>query len=212
MAVRESASTPEEPSVSEGADAAVVGSFLAGAFHDERWRECSVELLAGGYSNLTYVVRSAAGEVTLRRPPLGHVLPTAHDMAREYRVMTALGATAVPVPRTLLLAEADSALGFQCLVMERVAGHICRTALPDGYADTPADRHAIGLAVVDVMADLHLVHPDRRGLGDFGRPDGFMERQLRRWGKQWESSKSRDIPAVDRMLADLAATRPPSAQ
>lgn len=210
--MRESASPPEAAPVSGGADRAVVGPFLAGAFHDERWRECTVALLAGGFSNLTYLVRSVAGEVILRRPPLGHVLPTAHDMAREYRVITALGPTAVPVPRTLLLAEADSALGIQCLVMERVAGHICRTALPAGYADTPAERHAIGLAVVDVMADLHLVDPGRLGLGDFGRPDGFMERQLRRWGKQWEASKSHEIPAVDRLLADLGATRPPSAQ
>ena len=75
----------------------------------------------------------------------------------------------------------------------------------------PEDRHAIGIAVVDVMADLHLVDPDRVGLGDFGRPEGFMERQLRRWGKQWEASKSREIPGVDRLLTDLAATRPPSA-
>jgi aminoglycoside phosphotransferase (APT) family kinase protein len=212
MSVRQSALTPEAQPINDGADPAVVGPFLAGAFHDERWRTCSIALLAGGYSNLTYAVRSPAGEVILRRPPLGHVLPTAHDMAREYRVMTALGPTAVPVPRTLLLAEADSALGFQCLVMERVAGHICRTALPAGYADAPADRHAIGVEVVDVMADLHLVDVDSVGLGDFGRPDGFMERQLRRWGKQWEASKSLEVPALDRLLADLAAARPPSAQ
>jgi aminoglycoside phosphotransferase (APT) family kinase protein len=189
-----------------------VGPFLARAFHDERWRESSVALLAGGYSNLTYVVRCAAGEVVLRRPPLGHVLPTAHDMAREYRVMTALGATAVPVPRTLLLAGGDSALGFQSLVMERVGGHICRRALPPGYADTPDARHAIGLALVDVLADLHLVDAEGAGLGDFGRPEGFMERQLRRWGKQWQASKSREIPVLDRLLADLAATRPATAR
>jgi aminoglycoside phosphotransferase (APT) family kinase protein len=210
--VRESPTTPAASLLNDGADPAVVGPFLAAAFHDDRWRECSVALLAGGYSNLTYVVRSTAGDVILRRPPLGHVLPTAHDMAREYRVMTALGPTAVPVPRTLLLAEADSALGFQGLIMERVAGHICRTALPAGYADASADRHAIGLAVVDVMADLHLVDADSVGLGDFGRSDGFMERQLHRWGKQWEASKSREIPTLDRLLADLAAARPPSAQ
>jgi aminoglycoside phosphotransferase (APT) family kinase protein len=211
MTVREPAGTPEAPPVGNGADAAVVGPFLAAAFYDERWRECSIELLAGGYSNLTYVVRSTAGEVILRRPPLGHVLPTAHDVAREYRVMTALGPSAVPVPRTLLLAEADSALGFQCLVMERVAGHVCRVALPDGYADMPEDRHAIGIAVVDVLADLHQVEPDSVGLGAFGRPEGFMERQLRRWGRQWEASKSRDVPEVDRLLTDLTATQPPSA-
>jgi aminoglycoside phosphotransferase (APT) family kinase protein len=210
--VTQPTSTPQPPgAIPEGADSALVGPVLAEAFFDERWRDCAIALLSGGYSNLTYVVRSPAGEVILRRPPLGHVLPTAHDMGREHRVITALAPTAVPVPRTLLLTEAASPLGFQCLVMERVAGHICRTSLPAGYADTPERRYAIGLGLVDVMADLHLVSYERVGLGDFGRPDGFMERQLRRWRTQWDASKSREIPALDQLHADLDASRPRSA-
>ena len=196
------------PSAAQSADPARVGSALAESLHDARWQECSLGLLAGGYSNLTYLVRSEAGEVVLRRPPLGHVLPTAHDMAREHRVMTALARTSVPVPRTLLLASGESALGFPALVMERVVGHICRETLPPGYAETPEDRRVIGLALVDVLAELHLVDFEAVGLGSFGRPNGFMQRQLRRWGQQWDASKTREVPALDRLRAKLEASRP----
>jgi aminoglycoside phosphotransferase (APT) family kinase protein len=199
---------PERAPAADGAEPALVGPFLAEAFYDRRWRDCSITLLGGGFSNLTYVVRSPAGEVILRRPPLGHILPTAHNMAREYRIMTALGPTPVPVPRTLLLAEADSALGFQCLVMERVPGHVARDALPAGYAEMPEHRRAIMLAVVDVLADLHLVDYAKAGLDDFGRASGFMERQLRRWGEQWERSESRGLPELDELRSRLEATQP----
>ena len=92
-------------------------------------------LVSGGKSNLTYRVASDAGEVILRRPPLGHILPTAHDMVREYTVLAALDGTTVPVPRALYLGDADGPLGTPFYVMERVLGHICRNALPPGYAD-----------------------------------------------------------------------------
>ena len=103
------------------------------------WR-CDVALISGGKSNLTYRVASDAGEVVLRRPPLGHVLPTAHDMVREHRVLRALEGTAVPVPRVLHLGDADGPLGAPFYVMERVLGHVCRNALPPGYADAPEQR------------------------------------------------------------------------
>ncbi len=196
-----------EPIV-EGAEPAVVGPMLAEAMHDPRWSDCDVALISGGKSNLTYRVRSDAGEVILRRPPLGHILPTAHDMGREYRVVSALRGTAVPVPRTMLLGTADSALRTPFYVMERVVGHICRDQLPAGYADTPADRAAIGTGLIDVLATLHTIDPDDVGLGDFGRPQGFMERQLRRWSEQWQRSKDEDLPALDVLLDDLAATLP----
>src|SRR6266566_3918183 len=107
-----------------GAEPQIVGPHLAEVLHDRRWRECSVALISGGKSNLTYRVACDAGEVVLRRPPLGHVLPTAHDMAREYRVQSALGPTPVPVPRTLYLAGADGVLGAPFYLMERVVGHV----------------------------------------------------------------------------------------
>jgi aminoglycoside phosphotransferase (APT) family kinase protein len=196
-------------SIATGAEPAIVGPLLADALHDPRWNGCDVALISGGKSNLTYRVACDAGEVVLRRPPLGHILPTAHDMVREHRVLTALEDTRVPVPRVLHLGDADSPLGAPFYVMERVVGHVCRNALPTGYADTPERRGAIGDALVDVLADLHTVAPASVGLEDFGRPAGFMERQLRRWSKQWEASKACDMPALDALRDDLARTLPP---
>ena len=115
--------------IATGAEPEIVGPALAAALHDPRWERCDVALISGGKSNLTYRVASDAGEVVLRRPPLGHILPTAHDMAREHRVLTALEGTAVPVPRVLHFAGADGPLGAPFYVMERVVGHVCRNAL-----------------------------------------------------------------------------------
>jgi aminoglycoside phosphotransferase (APT) family kinase protein len=200
--------TGDHVPTAEGADPATVGPLLAEALCDVRWAQCSVALISGGKSNLTYRVRSEAGEVILRRPPLGHILPTAHDMGREYRVLTALRDTSVPVPRTFYLGTADSRLGAPFYVMERVLGHICRDALPAGYAATAPERAAIGAGLIDVLAALHTVDPERVGLGDFGRPDGFMERQLRRWSEQWLRSKTDDLPALDALRDKLAETVP----
>src|SRR6201994_3845238 len=97
--------------VTTGADPEVVGPVLADVLHDSRWLRCDVALMSGGKSNLTYRIACDAGEVVLRRPPLGHILPTAHDVAREHRVLAALDGTAVPVPRTLHLGDADGPLG-----------------------------------------------------------------------------------------------------
>src|SRR5436305_5811769 len=121
------------PSLAErAAPAMTIGPYLAAALGDASWRDCGVRLVSGGKSNLTFYVSSAAGEVVVRRPPLSTVLPTAHDMRREHRVMTALAATDVPVPRTLALCTDESVLGAPFYVMDRVRGHIVREALPDG--------------------------------------------------------------------------------
>jgi aminoglycoside phosphotransferase (APT) family kinase protein len=197
-----------EPIVT-GAEPEIVGPHLAEVLHDPRWRECRVALISGGKSNLTYRVASDAGEVVLRRPPLGHVLPTAHDMVREYRVQSALEATPVPVPRMLYLAEADSVLGARFYAMERVLGHICRNQLPPGYGDTVEQRQAIGRALIETLGRLHAVAPDDVGLAGFGRPAGFMERQLRRWSEQWQRSKIADLPLLDALRDELARTMPP---
>jgi aminoglycoside phosphotransferase (APT) family kinase protein len=194
--------------IATGAQPEVIGPHLAEALHDPRWRECQVALISGGKSNLTYRLASDAGEVVLRRPPLGHVLPTAHDMAREYCVQSALERTAVPVPRMLCLEDADGPLGVSFYVMERVVGHICRNGLPMGYADTETQRAAIGRALISTLAQLHAVAAEEVGLAEFGRPAGFMERQLRRWSQQWERSKFADLPALDSLRDALAAKLP----
>jgi len=192
--------------ISVGAEPELVGPLLAEVLHDARWRDCDVALMGGGKSNLTYRVGCDAGEVILRRPPLGHILPTAHDMRREYRVLTALDGTGVPVPRTLYLGDE---LGTPFYVMERVLGHVCRNMQPNAYADAPQDRRAIGEALVDVLAALHTVDPADVGLADFGRPAGFMARQLRRWSQQWEASRVEELPALDALRDDLVRTLPP---
>jgi aminoglycoside phosphotransferase (APT) family kinase protein len=195
-------------SIVTGAEPALVGPHLAEVLHDPRWRGCQVALISGGKSNLTYRIASDAGEVVLRRPPLGHVLPTAHDMVREYRVQSALEQTAVPVPRMLYLGDADGVLGVSFYVMERVIGHICRNQLPPGYGDTPPRRKAIGRALVQTLAQLHAVAPEDVGLADFGRPAGFMERQLRRWSEQWQRSKIAELPELDALRDRLVRTLP----
>ena len=195
--------------IATGAEPDLVGPLLADALHDPRWLACDVALISGGKSNLTYRVACDAGEVVLRRPPLGHVLPTAHDMVREHRVLHALEHTAVPVPRVLHLGGADGPLGVDFYVMERVLGHVCRNALPPGYADGPEPRAAIGAALVDVLADLHAVDPVAVGLEDHGRPAGFVERQLRRWSQQWEATRNGELPALDALRDELSRTLPP---
>ena len=195
-----------------GADPAVVGPYLAVALADPSWRDCTVTLIAGGKSNLTDRVDSPAGSVVLRRPPLGHVLPTAHDMRREHTVMAALAGSAVPVPAMRHFCEDASVLGQPFYVMERVEGHVCRSELPPGYADAPEQRRAIGEGLIRVLADLHQIDPESVGLGSFGRPEGYLARQVSRWGKQWDATRSEGVQDLDQLAADLAASVPASSR
>jgi aminoglycoside phosphotransferase (APT) family kinase protein len=169
-----------------------VGDYLTAQLGDDAWRDCDIELVAGGRSNLTFFVTSGAGAVVLRRPPLSNRLPTAHDMGREYRVMTALGDTAVPVPQTLALCTDDDVIGAPFYVMDRVAGHIVRDVMPEGYAESDDERRAISFGLIDVLADLHAVDPAAVGLGEYGRPEGYLDRQIKRWTQQWEASRLPD--------------------
>lgn len=193
-----------------GADPAVVGPYLAEVLGDEAWKTPTVTLIAGGKSNLTYRVSSSVGDVILRRPPLGHVLPTAHDMKREYTAMAALATTDVPVPAMLHLCRDPELLGQPFYVMEAVHGHVCRDSLPAGYADQPEQRRAIGEGLITVLGDLHNVDPASVGLGEFGRPEGYLTRQVARWTKQWEATRIDGLEAIDSLAAELAAKVPTS--
>lgn len=167
----------------------------------------TASLLSGGRSNLTYVLSDGRREWILRRPPLGHVLETAHDMRREFRVMTALAPTPVPVPATVGLQDDDALLGAGFYVMERVPGAVLRTA--DDLQAVPADAVSpLADAFIDSLADLHAVDPSAVGLDDFGRPAGYLERQVRRWGRQLAASRSRDVPGFDELSAALGREIP----
>jgi len=191
-----------------GADPAVVGPYLAGVLDDPAWRGCTVEAIAGGRSNLTYAVTSPAGALVLRRPPVRAVRPTAHDMAREHRVISALAGTAVPVPRAVHLCTDPGVLGAPFYVMKRVDGVVARGTLPPGYADGAPEREAMTDGLIAVLADLHAVRPEDVGLADFGRPEGFLTRQVRRWRGEWDALRDRDRPELDRLGEDLAGAVP----
>ncbi|MFF1690169.1 MULTISPECIES: phosphotransferase family protein [unclassified Streptomyces] len=169
----------------------------------------SGRVVEGGRSNLTYLVGDGSSTWVVRRPPLGHVLATAHDMKREHRVISALHPTSVPVPEALLLCEDDSVLGAPFYVMEYVTGTPYRTA--DELAPLGPERtRAAVLGLVDTLVDLHAVDPAEVGLADFGRPEGFLDRQLRRWGKQLDASRNRELAGVDELHAALGRSLPTS--
>jgi aminoglycoside phosphotransferase (APT) family kinase protein len=167
------------------------------------------ELVAGGKSNLTYRVSDGKDEWAVRRPPLGHVLPTAHDMGREFTVLSGLAGTAVPVPRVELLCTDEEVLGAPFYLMEYVDGIVLRD--PSTTARLPREQAAaLGTRLVEVLAALHAVDPAEVGLSEFGRPDGYLARQVRRWYQQWERSKTRELPALEQLATGLAEAVPDS--
>jgi aminoglycoside phosphotransferase (APT) family kinase protein len=167
------------------------------------------DLLAGGRSNLTYGLSDGQHAWVLRRPPLGHVLETAHDMSREFRVMRALEPTAVPVPSMATFCDDPSIIGAPFYVMERVDGVTYRDR-EDFASLRPADRGALGRAFVDVLAALACVDYGSVGLAEFGRPEGYAARQVRRWTKQLESSSSRPVAGIGRLAEALSSQVPPA--
>ncbi len=168
------------------------------------------ELIAGGHSNLTYKVTGADGELfVLRRPPLGAVLATAHDMGREHKIIAAIGAkTDVPVAPALGLCTDVAVNDAPFYVMKFVAGHVIADAATVARLFTPAQRGEIGASLVGVLARLHKVDPDSIGLGDLGRKEAFLPRQLNRWRTQWEKSKTRELPAMDEVHEALVSLMP----
>ncbi len=166
-------------------------------------------LIAGGNSNLTFVVRDAGGaELVLRRPPLGEVLPTAHDMAREHRILTALVDSAVPVPAPLALCRDTTVTGAPFYVMTKVAGDVIRDVEVARTRWNAAERYQVGLALVDTLVAVHEVVPARVGLGDLGRPTGYIGRQLTRWQGQLDATRVRPLPELEEVHRHLVARQP----
>lgn len=171
------------------------------------------DLIAGGHSNLTYTVTdSADGRWVLRRPPLGQILATAHDMGREHRIISALADTDVPVAPTIGLSADDSVNGAPFYVMEFVDGTVVRQS-SDAEQLSVAQRRTASESIVDVLAAIHAVDVDAVGLGDLGRHEGYIERQLTRWYRQYQGSQeqnaSLDFPQVDEVHDHLISRIPP---
>ncbi|MEV6071358.1 phosphotransferase family protein [Nocardia sp. NPDC052001] len=167
-------------------------------------------LITGGKSNLTFRISDGVHDWVLRRPPLGPLTPTAHDMAREYRIVAALRETAVPVARAVALCEDTGVLGVPFAVVSFVDGRSVQSGT-DAARLSGEQARACGLALVDTLAALHQVDYDAIGLHEFGRPAGYLERQVRRWRGQWDRVATRELPALDRLADALRTSLPPQA-
>ena len=193
--------------VVQGIDSEPVSAWLAEHI-DGVEPPFTFSMITGGRSNLTFAVADGEGrKFVLRRPPTGHVLATAHDMAREHRIISAVGRSNVPVPRTLGLCTDESVNGAPFYVMSFVEGEVLdspeKAPLLPAELRAPASHH-----LIDVLADLHAIDVDEVGLGDLARRDGYIERQIKRWSTQWEKSKTRELPVVDEVAGRLAAHIP----
>ena len=157
----------------------------------------SYSLIAGGHSNLTYSVADANNKkLVLRRPPLGHVLESAHDMAREHKIISALYGSGVPVAQTFGLCKDDSVNEAPFYIMDFIEGPVLHDS-ERARELSVLQRGSLSQNVVDVLAALHQLDPDDVGLGDLGRKEAYLERQLKRWTKQWEASKTHDVPEME---------------
>ena len=192
----------------DGIEGASVEAWFA-ANVDGAQPPLAFERISGGRSNITYGVSDAAGNRwALRRPPLGKRLASAHDMAREHRIISALQATDVPVPPAIGLCEDESVNGDPFYVMGFVEGPILRSKTEAEEAFDADERRAIGERVVDTLLAIHSVDADSVGLGDLARKEDYVARQLRRWHGQWEKSKTRELALVDDVHDRLAARIP----
>ena len=192
----------------DGLDLVALNGYLRSAGVDRRG-ELRAELISGGRSNLTFLVADDSSKWVLRRPPLHGLTPSAHDMAREYKVVAALADTAVPVARAIALCDDESVLGAPFQMVEYVAGQVVRSRAELEALEADGDKHVIERcvdALIRVLADLHAVDPAAVGLADFGKPSGYLERQVRRWGSQWalvrlsDDDRDADVQHLHSML------------
>lgn len=186
-------------------DEAALEAYLAASIDDYQG-PLEVRQFEGGQSNPTFQLKTGNRDYVLRKQPPGELLPSAHQVNREYRVMAALAATDVPVPKMYCLCEDAGIIGTKFYVMEMVAGRLFTEALLPTL--TAPERKAIYLDLARVMARLHRVDPAAVGLADFGRPGNYYERQIARWSKQYQASKTEQIDAMDKLMEWLPANIP----
>ena len=174
-----------------------------------------VSQFGGGKANLTYLLRFQDGdELVLRRPPLGPVAPGAHDMSREYRVLSRLWQSFDKAPRAVAYCDDESVIGSDFFLMERRDGVVVRAVIPDrfGGGDDPEANRKLSEVVIDTLAEFHAVDPGTCDLGDLGRPTGFLGRQVEGWQRRWEKAKHEDNPLADEVGRWLAAELPVDAE
>lgn len=174
----------------------------------------TARVIEGGRSNITYALEGAASELILRRPPLGHVLASAHDMRREHRVISALGGSAVPVPVAIDVVddtETAQVTGSTFFVMKRSPGRVLARRGQNAEF-SPVALHGVGIELAQHLADLHAVDPASVGLSDFGHPVGYLDRQLTTWQRQLDASRSRATPTLDALQESLSGDVPETAR
>ena len=191
------------------ADPVALGQYLSAHIPGDD-APLEVERIRGGHSNETFFITRGAKQWVMRRPPRGPLLPTAHDVGREYRILTALAQTDVPTPRPILMCEDASVIGAPFYLMERLHGVVIRAELPGEFARDVAARRGLGIELVDRLAQLHAVDWNAIGLGDLARPTGYLERQLRRWTGQLDAARSRPLPDLDAVTEWLQTHVPES--
>ena len=169
----------------------------------------TVEQFPGGHSNLTYLLRFGEQEFAMRRPPFGPVPPKAHDMARECRILAAIHPVFPLAPRPYVLCEDQGVIGATFYIMERRRGLVIRDQEPPEFSEKPGERGRVSMALVDVLADLHLVDINTHGLSALGKPAGFVERQVRGWTQRWHGSQTSEQPEMDRLSQWLEDRLPP---
>ena len=162
-------------------------------------------LLAGGRSNISYRLTDASGSSwVLRRPPLGHIMPSAHDMGREFRVLSGLNKVLFPTPTTRAHCEDESVIGAKFMMMDFVDGRVIESA-QTALSLSATQANEISQELVDTLARLHVVDPTSAGLDQLGKPAGYLQRQVKRWGEQWQITKTRELPEIEVLRAWLEA-------
>jgi len=180
------------------------------AAHRPEWKApLAVEQFPGGHSNLTYLLRVGDNELVLRRPPFGNQVRSAHDMGREFRVLSRLSGVYELAPTPYLYCEDESVIGAPFYLMERRRGVVLRGTVPDGLEFRPSTARRLARAFVANFARLHALDYAAAGLGDLGRPDGYVERQLKGWSERYARARTHDWPEIDRVIAWLLDQRPP---
>ncbi len=171
--------------------------------------ELSIKQFPSGHSNLTFLLQAGEQELVLRRPPFGANIKTAHDMSREYKILSHLHPVYDKVPRPLLYCDDESIIDAPFYVMERVRGMVLRAKPPQGLTLTPEVMRDLSLAFVDNLAAIHAIDYSAAGLGDLGKPQGYAARQVRGWTERYANAKTDDIPDIERVAAWLAEHIPP---